>query len=118
MTVRYTFKRSERLIFSRDFMRVKQNGRYFICNGLTLQILRTTNNNPPRLGLVVSKRVGIAVVRNRVKRLIREVFRLNKHTLIPGCDIVAVPNAQRVQDAYHDMERDFMSLCKKAKIIQ
>ncbi len=117
MTVRYTFKRSERLIFSRDFLCVKQHGRYFFCNGLTVQVLCDDTDRPTRLGLVVSKKVGIAVKRNRVKRLIREVFRLNKHRLKTGCDIVFIPKAQRVQDTYKDMERDFIYLCKQADII-
>lgn len=46
---------------------------------------------PWRLGLAVSKKVGRANVRNRVKRVLREFFRLNRPTLPNGFDIVAVP---------------------------
>ncbi len=43
-----------------------------------------------RLGLVTSRKVGTAVERNRVKRLLRELFRLNKHLLLPGIDMVFI----------------------------
>jgi ribonuclease P protein component len=44
-----------------------------------------------RLGLSVSRKVGMAVVRNRWKRLIREAFRLSQHELPPGVDLVVIP---------------------------
>jgi ribonuclease P protein component len=48
-----------------------------------------------RLGVAVSRKVGKACVRNRIKRMIREYFRLNKHKLPPKTDLVFVarPNA-------------------------
>ena len=47
----------------------------------------------PRLGISISRKVGIAVVRNRWKRLLREAFRLNTGKLPPGIDLVVVPRA-------------------------
>lgn len=47
----------------------------------------------PRLGLIVTRRVGSAVVRNRVKRLLRESFRLLQHDLPQGYDLVVLVSA-------------------------
>jgi ribonuclease P protein component len=48
---------------------------------------------PSRLGVTVSRKVGGAVVRNRVKRLVREAFRTHKHELPPGLLLVLVAKA-------------------------
>jgi ribonuclease P protein component len=87
--VRHSFPKSHRLLASADFDRVfaarKSRGDkrlvvYLLPNGL----------GHPRLGLVVSRKVGGAVVRNRWKRLLREAFRLNQQDL-PAMDIVCLP---------------------------
>jgi ribonuclease P protein component len=46
---------------------------------------------PTRLGIIASKKVGNAVMRNRAKRLIREAFRKNKAAFPPGLDLVVIP---------------------------
>lgn len=52
---------------------------------------RTNDLNHPRLGLSVSRKAGPAVVRNRLRRLYREAFRLTRAALPPGIDLVLIP---------------------------
>ena len=79
----------ERLRCPGAYRRVFQNGKKLLSPLFVLYILPTSQPYS-RLGLAVSKRIGSAVVRNRVKRRLREVFRRHKDLLDPHCDIVVV----------------------------
>ncbi len=88
MTGRFQFPRSARLLTSRDYMRVYQQGLRFSAPPLRFRAVRN-GRDLSRLGLSVGRKVGGAVVRNRWKRAIREAFRLERHRLNTGWDIVA-----------------------------
>jgi ribonuclease P protein component len=63
-----------------------------------------------RLGLVVSKKVGDSVRRNRVKRLFREAFRLNKDRLPGGFDLVVAPLPGFADDSLQEVQDRFLRL--------
>lgn len=71
-------------------------------------VVYTLANNLPhnRLGVVISRRTGPATTRNRVKRLIREAFRLNQHTLPRGLDIICIARRgdMTLTNAQHSLE--------------
>lgn len=71
------------------------------------------NMDKTRLGISVSKKVGNAVVRNRVKRLLREIFRLNRDKLVKGFDLVIVARKGSVGTSFQDLELSFIKLSKK-----
>jgi len=67
----------------------------------------------PRLGITVSRRVGGAVVRNRVKRFVREAFRQRKHMFPPGWDIVIVAKASASMIGYPQIASELQGIsCK------
>ena len=72
------------------------------------------NETKTRLGLSVSRKVGSAVERNRVKRRLREIFRLKHIQMIAGKDLVAVPKAAASRATFADLEQAFLGACKKA----
>lgn len=82
------FRASDRVRESRDFQRSRARGKRAAARGFGIEITRTLG--PTRLGLVVSRKVGGAVVRNRVKRLVREWFRRSRDELPRDVDVVVI----------------------------
>ena len=84
---RFTFRRADRLTHAREFQAVYKAGVRKV-RGPIIVFARPNDLPRARLGLSVGKRVGNAVARNRVKRLLRDAFRLERHALPPGYDLV------------------------------
>jgi ribonuclease P protein component len=83
--------RRGRLSRSGDFDRVFRNGRSQAGREFVLYVFpREGDDGPPRLGLSVSRKVGTAVERNRVKRLLREAFAAESDRLPAGTDAVVI----------------------------
>jgi len=93
-----------------DFDRAFRHGRRGSAGGLTL-VLGEAPGEESRLGLAVSRKVGNAVRRNRVRRLIRECFRLYRPSS-PALDIVAVPRAE-VPDDLAGMKELFLEALER-----
>ena len=79
-----------RLSRSAEFERVYRHGRSVANRQLVLYTFPNASAQRPRLGLSVSRKVGGAVQRNKVKRLLREAFAQAEGELIPGQDVVVV----------------------------
>ncbi len=79
-----------RLSRSADFDRVFRHGRSHAGRELVLYVFPRGESERPRLGLSVSRKVGGAVQRNKVKRLLREAFDLEGGRLPAGTDVVVV----------------------------
>lgn len=93
----YILPRTRRIRCSADYRFMRNHGRRrHTQNFIVYMYLR--ENGPARLGLTVSRKVGRAITRNKVKRLLREFFRLHQKLMIPGRDIsiVAKPGAAQL----------------------
>lgn len=100
---RYAFKKNERLRRRSEFSALFQSGKRIHSEYLTV-ILSTNTSDVRRLGLVVGKKVRKeAVRRNRMKRLLREFFRLNKHRLPASQDILIVARKDFSFMKYRDL---------------
>lgn len=70
----------------------------------------------PRLGLSVSKKVGIAVKRNAVRRRLREIFRSAAPDLPGGVDIVVSARAVAAEADFEELKAGFLSAMRKLKV--
>ncbi len=108
----HTFTKADRLLGRRDFLRLEKSGARFREGELRATMLPNELGRP-RLGLAVSKRVGNAVARNRVKRVLREVFRLHRDRLPSSIDLVLFPTGGERCSHYGLAREDFLRLATK-----
>jgi ribonuclease P protein component len=106
-------RRYERLRRSEDFAAVYREGRAVSSDPLVLRA-RRNGLGVTRLGYAVGKRIGTAVVRNRVKRRLREAVR--GFDLEPGWDVVIIARASAAMMDYHEGVRTLASLFRRAKL--
>ncbi len=85
-----SFKKTERILKRKDFSAVYAGGKRFYSSSFV--VIVRGHAQLRRIGVVVSKRVGKAHRRNRIKRLLREFYRLNSSLFPTGMDIIVIAN--------------------------
>jgi ribonuclease P protein component len=104
--------RRERVRKRREYVAVQGRGRKLHTDSFLVFVLPRADS-PARLGVTVSKKVGGAVERNRVKRLVREAFRRFKTLFPQGLDIVFVAKRAAVEADFDQVMREIERLCRK-----
>ena len=106
-----------RLKKNEDFRKVYQKKRSMANRLLIIYILKNKYGYN-RVGFTVSKKVGKSVIRNRVKRLLRESYRLNEEKILQGYDIIFIARNTASKASYREIENAMMHLFKKMKLIR
>ena len=110
------FRKEERLLDGRDFRRVSRRGERFRTQHFVVLARAAIDNSPtprPRLGLTVSRKVGNAVVRNRMKRRLREWFRHHRRQLSNSVDLVIIVRPQGADLAYDQVCKELEGVVRK-----
>ena len=106
--------RERRLKRPRDFAALRSHGRAWSGKLLVL-VARPNSLETSRVGLSVSKRVGKAVLRNLVKRRLREAVR--RVDLGKGWDILLIARKGAGDTDFHALDRSLRSLCRRARLV-
>ena len=100
-----------------DFRRVYQKGKSFADRNMVIYTLKN-GSNKSRIGISISKKVGKANVRNRIRRYIKESYRLNIDEKIrPGLDIVFIARINSQNAEYRDIEKSIKYITRKANAV-
>lgn len=114
--VGFKLPRAARLLSQRDFRRVYGRGRRASGRLMTVVVLAVRDARGARLGLSVSKDHGSAVVRNKIKRLLREAFRLERPELPPAVEVVIVPKVREEKLVLDELRTELRELVHKAAL--
>jgi ribonuclease P protein component len=71
-----------------------------------------------RAGFTVSAKLGNAVIRNRIRRQLREIYRLHLDELKNGKDIVVVARSRCIRGEYHKMNASFIAACRELDLLE
>ena len=111
MNSRFTLKQNS------DFRRLYAKGKTSANRYLVLYC-RRNGRGVNRMGYTVSSKLGGAVVRNRVRRRLREIARLNMPGLKSGWDVVVVARTRAVAASYAELDRAFKDACAALGLVR
>lgn len=117
MQKRLRFPKSRRLTLDSEFQRVRTEGFSLRGEILTIGFLTNAEACAARAGFITSRRVGSAVVRNRTRRRLREIFRKHQHELNPGVWIVTIASPRAARQPFPVLEDEWLRLVQRASIL-
>jgi len=113
----FSLGKSKRLIRSSDFASVREKGRTVRGNLMMLGVMVGKDVQSFRAGFVTSRRVGVAVVRNRIRRRLRDIVRLHQADLPQELWIVTIARSGAAHASYQELRDEWLRLAKRASIL-
>jgi ribonuclease P protein component len=114
---RFSFSKTKRLTRAAEFEQVKNKGQTHRGTLLILGMLATKEAGGFRAGFVTSRLIGGAVVRNRVRRRLREIVRKHQHELPRNFWMVIIARTSAAHAGYGELEDEWLRLAKRASIL-
>lgn len=102
---------------NKNFQTIYKVGKSYANREIVLYVL-SSKTGERRVGFAAGKRLGNAVKRNRVKRLLREAYRLNQHRLRAGVDLIIMGRQPIVGEKLPTVAASFLNLVIRAKILK
>lgn len=114
---RLRFPKAARLSRASEFARLKREGTAFHGRLLVLSVLKAEPDKETRIGIVTSRRVGGAVVRNRVRRRLREAVRVTRARMQPGLWVVVIARQRAAQADFESIRAEWLELAQRSGVV-
>jgi ribonuclease P protein component len=112
-----SFPKQRRLTRTSEYDRVKRDGLVRHGKLLTLSVTTVDHSGLCRVGFITSRRLGSAVVRNRVRRRLREIVRQHQHDLRQDLWILLIAKRDAANASYRSLEDEWLRLARRAFIL-
>jgi ribonuclease P protein component len=112
-----SFPKQRRLTRASEYARVKRDGLVQRGKLLTLSAAVVEDSRLCRVGFITARRLGSAVVRNRIRRRLREIVRRHQHDLRQGLWIVLIAKSDAASASYRALEDEWLRLARRASIL-
>ena len=112
----YRLDKTRRIINNNEYRLVYKHGTYEVGRLCVLYRMHVAKQKTS-IGFVTGKKVGCAVERNRARRLMKEVYRLNQHQIREGYHIVIVGRGPLKDATYERAEKEILYLLRKSKLL-
>ena len=113
----FSFPKMRRLVHRSEYEHVKRNGITQRGKLLILNVMTMQNSGPWRAGFVTSGRLGSAVVRNRIRRRLREIVRRHQNEVRQGFWFVIIARHEAATASYSALEDEWLRLARRASIL-
>ena len=110
-------KSTETLKKNYEFHRLYAKGKSAVTPFLVVYA-RQSRHPGNRIGFTVGTKLGKAVKRNRVRRRLREIYRMHEARFVPGTELVVVARGRAVTASYRQLESAFLSACGKLALLR
>jgi len=111
-------KKKFRIKANKEFQYVFQNGESFANRQLVIYYLQKSGQSHFRIGLSVGKRIGNAVIRNQIKRYLRQAFHELEKNVEQPYDIVIIARQPTGKMNFHQIKKSLVHLLKKERLLK
>ncbi|WP_036717643.1 ribonuclease P protein component [Paenibacillus sp. JCM 10914] len=101
-----------------DFSRVYRHGKSFANHQFVVYWSRKREVEQFRVGVSCSKKIGNAVVRNRMRRLVKEIVRQHQHDIIPHMDLIFIVRKGALGKSYQELEKSVLHVLRKSALLK
>lgn len=110
-------KKNNRLRTNQDFLDIYRNGKNYWNRNLTIYV-KKNNLEVSRFGYSITKKIGNSVERNKIRRKMKEIIRLNLDCIKQGYDIIIIPKKNTVDIKYKELENAILHLLKLSRMLK